>query len=260
MPPVDAELVRRIAQRVIEQMTATGRPRADVKPPIGVCTGDYSQFVDRPDLTKSPDSAPPPEPVNNALTPAGLSGIVTARQVDAVAGDTLYLQYDAKLTALAADRVRERKMAIERVYGSSSGPAAGSWLWWIDGRCSAVPGVVGQHPNQLVASRARDLVSAIREIAVGVKAGRLAGGVLFVPSAARPACYANRCGVLRAAVGTCVQAVEQAVAELAANVLIVEYPYHDAQRMVEMVAAFLAAAGKPSAAVQRELKELSSCA
>jgi hypothetical protein len=250
MPPIDPALVQRITEQVLAQLNGTAP--AEIKPPVGLCTtGDGAPSDD----AAIPQAAAS-EPTDDS---PGLTGIVTARQVEAISGKTLRLDYKAKLTALAADLVRDRGITIERVFGQASkGPTAG-YIWWMDGKCPAVPGIVNQHGSQLTASNARDLKSAVRDMAMAVQAGRASGGVLFVPGAAKAGCYANRCAALRAAVATCEQAVAQAIEEVAANVLIVEYPYHNGDRMAAMVGKFLATGGKPDAMVERELKELSSC-
>ena len=252
MSTVDPQLVRQIVERVIAQMNGAQPARADIKPPIGICTaGESTPAQATSHATVASET--------NEPAPVGLSGIVTARQIEGIGRGVLYLTANAKLTALAADRVRERKMKIERVYGQASAGKRAAWIWWMQGQCPAVPGIVADHAADMVASPARDLVSAVRGISVAVKAGRATGGVLFVPRAARAACYANRCGVLRAAVAACPDAVKDACATLAANVLVVPYPFHDAQRMGAMVDTFVNAKHAVPAAVERELKELSSC-
>lgn len=256
MSTIDPQLLQQIVERVIAQMSGGATERAAIKPPIGTCTaGDAQPTVAAPAPAEPVDKAQP----QLEIQPVGLSGIITARQIQAIGGGVVHLTANAKLTALAADLVRERGLKIERVYGQLSAGKRSAWLWWMHGSCPAVPGIVADHAADMLASGARDLLSAVREVAVAVKAGRAAGGVLFVPSAAIAACYANRCGVLRAAVAACPKAVEEACQTLGANVLVVPYPFHDAQRMATMVNVFLKNRQPVTAEVERQLKELSSC-
>jgi hypothetical protein len=273
------QLVRLITEKVMAALrsgnAATPHLHAvNVHPPIGECTGDYSKF---PELkgknlgAPPPSSAPTPAPTPNPqpptpAAPRGLTGIVTARQI-ASARTVVYLAPGARLTPLAADEVKSRKLKIERVGESSgsSGPVkpAAPFAWWISGACPVVDSVVPTYAASLsplsFTRQPNSLVPAIREIARQVASGKAAGGVLFVPSAALAACFANRCPNLRAVVGTCVGAVEEGVRLLGANVLIVEYPQQGFKGVHAMLECFVTEprAGLPD--VDRQLKELGAC-
>jgi hypothetical protein len=103
------------------------------------------------------------------------------------------------------------------------------------------------------------LRGVVKELAGLVKAKRVGCGLLFVDSAARAACYANRCASLRAIVGTNDKAVSEGVEQLGANVLIMEYPQLGYKGMMAMVKPFLESQRDVPAAVQRELNELATC-
>lgn len=272
MATIDEQLVRRIAEQVIAQLNG-GAPSAPpaspapIRAPAGVCTGDYAKFTDRPDLVRVPSAsgggAKPPAAAD-ASGDAPLTGFVTARHVDAVAGPVLPLAFGAKLTPLARDRAKERGLTVRRVSADRKpSPKATVWHWWIAGQCRAVDGVTAMLRAALTPLPAKRELSqlhrVVADLAQRIRTGRAAGGVLFVPSAARAICYANRCPSLRASVATCGEAVEQSIAELAANVLVVEYPHHGEKSMHAMVERFVTADRKALPRVEAQLKELASC-
>lgn len=285
MADVDPRLVREIADRVMAELSRAQPIRADVKPTAGVCTGDYSKFKDRPDLQQvsgnaSPgeprrhEPAPPPsaavEPTESVSTaqqarPPALDGFITARRIDQVKGSTVYLAAKGKLTPLAADRIKERGLTVERIGGAVAGGAkTGSvnapWMWWIDGQCPSVATITdeaGDRFTQLASTH--PLHEALMQMARRIGRGEVAGGLVFVRSAAVAACLANRCGNLRAMVGTCAEGVEQGVGELAPNMLVVEYPYHDANRLRAMIQRFVNGSRAATPTLNRHLEELRQC-
>lgn len=280
MATIDQQLVQRIAEQVIAQLNGGGAPRprngqtpTPIKAPIGVCTGDYSQFTDRPDLVgarqSKVDAAPSVYSGGSAKPQAAgpaLTGFVTGRQVDAIEGTVLPLAFGAKLTPLARDRAKERGLTIRRVGATGAAGAkaqATTWHWWIAGHCPAVEQLTGEMKQRLSPISAKRELSQLHrvaaELAKKVKAGASAGGVLFVPTAAQAICYANRCPSLRASVATCGEAVEQAIDQLAANVLVVEYPHHGGQAMRAMVERFITADRPSLPRVESQLKELTTC-
>lgn len=265
MATIDEQLVRRITEQVIAQMKAGGHAGpTKVNPPAGTCTGDYSKFEDRPDLAKTRGTeGAKPQAASTDLAP--LTGFVTGRHVDAIKGTVLPLAFGAKLTPLGRDRAKERKLTIQRVSSHTNSPAksTGTWHWWIAGHCPAVVSVTGALQSTLMPLAAKRELGQVHrvvgDLAQRVKAGTSAGGVLFVPSAAQAICYANRCPALRASVATCGEAVEQSIEELAANVLVVEYPHHGAKAIRAMVERFITATRSSLPLVDAQLKELASC-
>lgn len=100
----------------------------------------------------------------------------------------------------------------------------------------------------------------IRNLAASLKTGQIAGGILFVHSAAVAMCFANRCESIRAVLGTCEQAVCQGASELGANVLVIEYPHQNQIAMAAMINQIMQIGGsgpKVPIAVERELSNLS---
>ncbi|HEX7008775.1 MAG TPA: hypothetical protein VF184_02260 [Phycisphaeraceae bacterium] len=289
MPDINEQLVQQVVEQVIRllrQEKAESR-QAQVRPPAGVCTGDYSKFPElagrrvgagqgqtasaEPRAASSVDSAS-----SQAQAVAALTGIVTAQQLQeamkASPDGTVILAPDARLTPLAndlamqhADLIRRQDRALSPA--SSAGTSANAstseelpWLWWAQGYCPAVQEVTHRWSAQLRPSAAprneTGLVQVIRDLAAGVRQRSVQGGLLFVPSAAQAVCYANRVAALRAVVGTCAEAVEQAVRDLGANVLVVEYPYVKPAAIEQMVQRMLRQPPRPPAHVMRHLVEL----
>ncbi len=206
-----------------------------------------------------------------AIDQPALSGILTATQIQAAIAASptgvALLAGDARLSPLAADFAREHPQKIRRLDATGNGtktarqPASSdAWLWWIDGYCPAVQQLVTQQRQQLRAAPAShaptSLASVVRALAADVKANRVAGGLLFVRSAVRAVCFANRNPALRAVVGTCGEAVELGISELGANVLVIEYPHHGLKSMAAMAERMTQQMPTPPAALQRQLADL----
>jgi ribose 5-phosphate isomerase RpiB len=272
MSKQDEQLISAIVQQVLavlRERGVKGTPRADIRPPLGTCTGDYSKFPElnrcRPALN-NPGGAKP----QAALV---LTGIVTANQLQQAIGDSVdgvaTLAAEARLTPLANDFARQHPQKIRRAsaggdaVATSPSPAALPWLWWIEGACPVVQKITSERHAALTPMSsgrvASSLGQVIRDLAGSIKAKTAQGGLLFVPNAARAMCMANRCPSLRAVVGTCTEAVEQGVRELGANVLVIEYVHHGPRAMEAMVDRMLQQSPSVPPAVQRELADLNRC-
>jgi len=228
--------------------------------------------------------------------------IITARQLEDLhkshgGNGHVTLPYRARLTPLAVDFVKARKLVVgysdvavsngaaasapgnPAAPGSAASQVAGAinadpgiaqspvgtFLWWCDGPCGpAKAAIVAEEklstlrPLQLP-SDGRQMIGAIKAIAIETRSGKSAGGVLLVQNAALATVFANRCPSLRAVVGTCLEAVEHGVVQAAANVLIVEYPQKTLQQMRNMLSRFLRAPRTVSPEIKRQLEELASC-
>ena len=297
MSGADEQLVRQITEKVMAALaqplaaSQSPPPRAEIHAPIGICTGDYSKFPELKDRgvgaaqsnsheahatsqksnSPVPAAAPVPAPQLRVLT-----GIITAKQIEKADG-VIHLAPAARLTPLAVDLVRQRKLKIERVdlrqgiqqsksaspsSTSGGGGAADAYMWWIDGRCGIAEQVMTEFRGIAPLSVRRlptALGDAVRDIARRVKDNRLGGAVLFVHSAAQATCFTNRCPSLRGIVGTSDAAVEQGIKQLAANVLIVEYPMHGNRSMRSLVERFTTTQRPHLPDLERQLKELSAC-
>lgn len=210
--------------------------------------------------------------------------IVTARQLEDMhrqsgGNGQITLPYRARLSPLAADWLRSKKIAVG--YSDSAAPAApakrqadepgpasvssGSIVWWCDGPCGPAKAAIVAHEREskLAAldkpADANQLVPVIKSIAADVKSGRIEGAVLLVQNGALATIFANRCPSLRAILGTCMEAVEQGVKLAGANVLIIEHPYKTLQQVKNLLARFTRSKRELSDDVRRQLQELASC-
>jgi len=287
MSEIDPQLVAQIAEQVIKALQQQQRApeshsagdveaqvRASIQPPIGACTGDYSKFpelkgklYDGKTNTAPAQTPDAPAPAND---PIPLTGIVTANQlqsaIESSPDGVAHLTADARPTPLANDFIRQHPAKIRRVSmlagGGSSGNAvtASPWVWWMDGMCSAAQEITRQRSARLrplTASRSSSSLGAVtREVASLLKGRQAAGALLFVQNAARASCFANRCSSIRAVVGTCGEAVEQSIAELGANCLVIEYPHVGPKAMAAMIDRMLQTHPKAPATIERELADL----
>ena len=273
MTQIDPVLIKRITEAVMAELGRRGdasaviaSDAAAIHAPMGICTGDYSRFpelANRTDLT----AAKPTDTTTVIATatapvppkPAVFTGMVTARQLADVRG-TVYLTASARLTPLAQDLVRERKIAVE-IVATQSGNAGKHWLCWMQGHCATAASLItelGGRPLP-IGNKPEHLLAAIQQAAGDIRSLKSQLAILFVPAAARAVCFANRCRSLRAVVGTCEQAVQEGIDMLGANVLVLEYPHLNAQRMRQLVMQFIQSSGRPDATLQRQLAQLAAC-
>ncbi|HUO08718.1 MAG TPA: hypothetical protein VM008_10490 [Phycisphaerae bacterium] len=287
MADVDPNLVRAIAEQVMAALRGAaggmGSP-TEIHSPIGQCTGDYSKFpelkgiqtapgpgTEKGNMMGMPNGAPAPQGMAPGGAPvAVLTGVVTVSQLKGVRG-TVRLAKGAILSPLAADFVKEQRLnvvsdgqAVATAVNVGAGIATGAPIfWWIGGQCASVAKVVETLRPNVMASRERSsgesLRGVVKELAGLVKSKKVCCGLLFVDSAARAACYANRCHSLRAIVGTNDKAVSDGVEQLGANVLIIEYPQLGYKGMMGLIKPFLESQHAAPAAVLKELNELAAC-
>jgi len=283
MTTPDPKLVQMVVEQVVKAMQQTSFAPAAIQPPIGVCTGDYSQFTDRPDLTtgNSAQAHATPEAVSTPATPPmpEISGIITQAQLQAAIAESpdgmAHLAIDAKLTPLAADYVRENPHAVVRasvsansvgsaaIGGSISkaGPSTQAYLAWASGHCPGVQQLMADRRDMLRHSSAprsdQGLITVIQDIAKGVSSGDLTGGVLFVEDPAAALLYANRVPVLRAVQAHRPDRFAQAVKALAPNVIVMQYPRLTGEAMTQLFEIVVQQVGSASPVLLRTLTQLS---
>jgi hypothetical protein len=196
--------------------------------------------------------------------------IVTARQVQELhkSNGHVRLPPGARLTPMASDWLRGRR--IEVVYADASPvaqptsqevPLTGRVLWWCDGPCGQAKAAIAQQSRETFMQpfESKTIVQAVKHLAGEIKADRAAAGVLVVQSAALAVVFSNRCPSLRAILGTCREAVQQGIEQLAANVLIIEHPYQSLGQMRNLLGQFIRGRRKLSDEVKEQLQELASC-
>jgi ribose 5-phosphate isomerase RpiB len=200
--------------------------------------------------------------------------IVTARQLEdqIKSSGQVKLPRAARLTPLAADWIKAKRVKVQyddapvaaTPTAATSAPA-GTTLWWCDGPCGAAKGAIMTLSREIglaelpVPQDAKQIVRAIKHLAAEIMAGRATAGVLVVKTGAPAVVFSNRCPSIRAVLGTCLDAVEQGVRQVAANVLIVEHPYQTMSQMRNMVSRFAKAKRELTDEVKKQLQELSSC-
>ncbi len=201
------------------------------------------------------------------------------------------LPYRARLTPLAQDWVKAKRVTLGytdvakpadgmassvapagtkneaccTACAHSGGQCSTAYLWWCDGVSGPAKAALTTQEKESslkpldAQPGAAQIVAVVKKLAAEVKAGHAAGGILMVQNAAAALVYANRCPSLRAVLGTCMDAVEQGIQQVAANVLVIEYPYKTLQQMKNMLGRFVKAKRELSDDVKRQLQEIASC-
>ena len=201
----------------------------------------------------------------------------TARQLESLLKEngSIVLPYRARLTPLAQDWLRQKKLSVgyadveaKPLREGSKNPVLESpknepkYLWWCDGPCGSAKAALmnaGREATLEAMAILEDstrVLSAIRHLASEVKSGNATGGVLVVKRSAVASVYANRCSSLRAIVGTSLPTVEAGINELAANVLILEADQLTLREMKHLILRFAKAPRELEESVVRELNDL----
>lgn len=210
--------------------------------------------------------------------------IYTARQLEEMwkangSNGQVVLPYRARLSPMASDWIKSKRLTIgysddgtaktESPSSEKTAPApdapAGSFLWWCDGPCGTAKAALSAQARESnlapldFPSEPTKLVSVIRKIAAEIKSTKAPGALLMTQSAAAALVFANRCPSLRAIVGTCLETVEQGLNQVAANVLVIEYPHKTLQQIRNLIARFVKAKRELSEETKRSLQELTTC-
>ena len=218
--------------------------------------------------------------------------IVTARQLEDLHRQSggnghVTLPYRARLTPLASDWIRSRKIVVGyadigapangnalSAKGQAAEPAplaashaspSGAFLWWCDGPCGPAKAAITAHAKEAslgaldIPADAKQLVLVLKRIAWDVKAARIQGAILLVQNGALATVLGNRCPSLRAILGTSLEAVDQGIQQAAANVLIIEHPQKSLQQVKNLLSHFTRGKRTMSDELQQQLKELASC-
>jgi hypothetical protein len=223
--------------------------------------------------------------------------IYTARQLEDLhkTNGHVTLPVGARLTPMASDWVRAKSVVVK--YGEdaaakgaglappddagfakpsasaggfspnpSSVPApAGLVLWWCDGPCGAAKAALASQARETnlqpmpVTADPKFIVAAVKHLANEIKSDRAAAGVLLVQTGAAAVVFANRCPSLRAILGTCRDAVQHGVDQLAANVLVIEHPYQTLPQTRNLLSVFVRMRRVVTDDLKRQLEELSKC-
>ena len=203
--------------------------------------------------------------------------IVTARQLEDLhrqngSNGHVTLPYRARLTPLATDWIRSRKVVVgygdvgtAPSRGASHAPAPSAFVWWCDGPCGPAKAAVIAHERESslramdLPTDSKQLVVVLKRIATDVKSERIQGAILLLQTGALATVLANRCPSLRAILGTSLESVEQGMQQVAANVLIVEHPQKTLQQVKNLLSRFTRGKCVLREELQRQLQELASC-
>jgi ribose 5-phosphate isomerase RpiB len=206
--------------------------------------------------------------------------IFTARQLEEIykSNGKITLPYRARLTPLAQDWLKQKRIDVgysdrevttknpaDNVGGFTGTPVGGNWLWWADGPCGPAKAALltvaregNVQPTEIGVDPKR-IAEAVKIVAHEVKSGKANGAILLVSNGAAAMVFANRCPSLRAVLGTCIEAVDQAVRLVAANVIVIEHPYKSLQQVKTLLSRFLRGKRELTQDVKQQLSELSSC-
>ena len=193
------------------------------------------------------------------------------------------LPYRARLTPLAQDWVRSKRVAVGYSDGEAQAPrvtasasagvaasaaqpsSSGATLWWCDGPCGPAKAALVAYEKEStlrpldVPQDARRIANVVKNVAEQVKSGQVQAAILMVQSGATAVVFANRCPSLRAVLGTCLESIEQGIQQVGANVLVIEYPHRTLQQMKNMIGRFVRAKRDLPEETRRQLQELASC-
>jgi hypothetical protein len=209
--------------------------------------------------------------------------IYTARQLEDLwkangSNGQVVLPYRARLSPMASDWIKSKRIAIgysddgtvkvETPAKEKTSPApvaTGAFLWWCDGPCGTAKAALSAQARESslgeigIPSEPSKLISVLKQLASEVKLNKAPGGLLMVNSTASALVYANRCPSLRAIVGTCLETVEQGLNQVAANVLIIEYPHKTLQQIRNLISRFVRSKRELSEETRKSLQELTTC-
>lgn len=204
--------------------------------------------------------------------------IYTARQLERLLAEEgrIVLPYQARLTPLATDWVRSRRVQVgysnvSPKTGSTAaatpqaqivGTPASPLRYWCDGPCGQAKAALAHlgKQNQLkpidIAADVKQTVEVVRLLKRELQAGEAA--LLLVNQAALATVLVNRCPNLRGIVGTSLQAIDQ-LAVIGPNVLIVEHSRQTMMQVRNIVERFMRLPHVPDEQLRRQLEE-AACA
>lgn len=201
--------------------------------------------------------------------------ILTQRQLEQLlkTHGQVVLPYRARLTPAAQDWIRHNKVTIgytespTGAIGVDLGPKSASaklpFLYWSDG-----PNGVGKAAlmsaaretkidSMPVAEGEKRLSGAIKRLNWQVQDTKAGGGIFLTRNAAFATILANKASHLRAIVACNMTLVEEAIASMAANVLIVQHESFSLSQMKNLIVRFCRAERPAKEAIDKLLLELS---
>ncbi|HEX8524610.1 MAG TPA: RpiB/LacA/LacB family sugar-phosphate isomerase [Tepidisphaeraceae bacterium] len=208
--------------------------------------------------------------------------IFTQRQLEALhnGNGQIVLPYRARLSPLAQDWIRRKKIAIgyadvstnlaPKLGSSSPLPTdspkeAGRFVYWCDGPCGGAKGALANLSREAnlsemaIPADPKQLATVVKSLSNEVKSGKIDGGIMVVKSGAVAMILANRCTSLRAVLGTCLDSVEQGIQQCAANVLVLEHPYVTLMQARNLMSRFVRAKRQLPDDMNKLIAEVAAC-
>lgn len=205
--------------------------------------------------------------------------IYTARQLERLLAEEgrIVLPYQARLTPLAADWVRSRRVQVgysnvspkaeasapaSQPQAPAVGTPASPLRYWCDGPCGQAKAALSHlaKQNQLkpidIAADVKQTIEVVRLLKRELQTNDAA--VLLVNQAALATVLVNRCPNLRGIVGTSLQAIDQ-LAAIGPNVLIIEHSRLTMMQVRNIVERFMRLPHVPDEQLRRQLEE-AACA
>lgn len=175
--------------------------------------------------------------------------VVTAQTLEdwLRAGRVIELPRDALITPAARDWIKEHDAPVTWCdAGPASGVVPGGAQIVIDLTVPMLRSVLATLERTLgtvetidPSAKAGGVIPAVQALCTNVKGGQASRGVIFCDDGALAVCIANKCAGVRAALATSVPAVEQAVRQLAINVLVLEASQQTMHQVRQMVQRFV---------------------
>ncbi len=189
----------------------------------------------------------------------------------------IVLPYRARLTPAAQDWVKHEKIKIAYddvkisqnqspagVVGAISNDNPGpKFLWWSDGPDGIAKAAIGMAARETklesiaILEDASRAISAVRTLNESITKNSAAGGVMVVKNAGPALILANKAKNLRAVPATTMAAVDESIATMSANVLIIEREKLSLMQLKNMVVRFCKLPRKTDAVIEAELKAMS---
>ncbi len=173
--------------------------------------------------------------------------VVTAQLLDELhrTQPEIVLPRGALVTPAARDWLRAHRVTIQwadpdtGATGTATPVVIDARSPWMRSILTAVERVLGAVEAIDPADKAGGQAAAIGRLCAAVASGSAAHGIIFADDGGLPVCLANKHKGVRAVLGVSQAAVEQAVRQFAANVLVIEPGHQTIYQVRQMVQRFI---------------------
>lgn len=252
MSVTQEQLVEQVVREVLARL-AGNQPAAAAAPQ----PEPTSRPASRP---TGPAPFPAPNPAPNQPRVKRKVFITAEALRQRVVDGAVALAADERLTPNAVDYVEQNKIRINRLTAATQQPKAPAHAAGVIPPVETFGVVLGGSDatvQSVLTALGRDGMAMTRydqtdcwmrnssSMLKCISAGTLGGGVIFVPTGSAACVFANKYRDIRAVVGVSAQQAASVVAEIDANVLIVEFGLRSFFEMRSMVASFIDARRRP---------------